>query len=66
MPDLSDLVRLYSRQVVNFIFLVLGQVQIYVETKYNSVFHILINYYEFTCCIGNSVDSDQLASSEAS
>ena len=30
------------------------------------VFHILINYKEFTCCIENSVDPDQLASSEAS
>ena len=30
------------------------------------VFHILINYYEFTCCIENSVDPDQLASLEAS
>ena len=26
----------------------------------NFVFHILINYYEFTCCIENSVDPDQL------
>ena len=31
------------------------------------MFHILINnYYEFTCCTENSVDPDQLASSEAS
>ena len=30
----------------------------------NFVFHILINYYEFTCCIENSVDPDQLASSD--
>ena len=30
------------------------------------VFHILLNYYEFTCCIENSVDPDQLASEEAS
>ena len=29
----------------------------------NFVFHILINYYEFTWCIENSVDPDQLASS---
>ena len=27
---------------------------------------ILINYFEFTCCIENSVDPDQLASLEAS
>ena len=33
---------------------------------YNSVFHILINYYELTSCIENSADPDQLASSEAS
>ena len=32
----------------------------------NFVFHILINYYEFTCCIENSVNPGQLASSEAS
>ena len=32
----------------------------------NFIFHILIHYYEFTCCIENSVDPDQLASSEAS
>ena len=31
-----------------------------------SVFHIMINYYELTCHIVNSVDPDQLASSEAS
>ena len=30
------------------------------------VFHILINYYEFTGCVENSVDPDQLASEEAS
>ena len=29
------------------------------------VFHILINYYEFTCCIENIVDPYQLASEEA-
>ena len=32
----------------------------------NSLYHILINSYKFTCCIENSVDPDQLASSEAS
>ena len=26
------------------------------------VFHILINYYEFICCIENIVDPDQLVS----
>ena len=36
------------------------------ESLINSVFHILINYYELTCCIENSVAPDQLASSEAS
>ena len=33
-----------------------------VNTVLYIVFHILINYYEFTCCIENSVDPDQLAS----
>ena len=32
--------------------------------KFCIVFHILINYYEFRCCIENSVDPDQLASSD--
>ena len=32
----------------------------YKESKYNSVFHILINYYELTCCIENSVDPADL------
>ena len=63
MPDSSDLVPFHSGQVENFFLLVLGQVQMY---KYNSVFHILINYYELTSCIENSVDPNQLASSEAS
>ena len=31
-----------------------------------TVYHILIKYYQFTCCIENSVDPDQLASSETS
>ena len=38
----------------------------YKESEYNSTIHILINYYMLTCCIENSVDPDQLASSEAS
>ena len=37
-----------------------------VNTILYIVFHILINYYKFTCCIENSVDLDQLASEEAS
>ena len=60
MPDLSDLVPFHPGQVENFYLLVLGQVHMY------SLFHILINYYELTSCIENSVDPDQLASSEAS
>ena len=65
MSDLSDLVPFYSGQVENYYLLVLGQVQMY---KVNKIlyFHILISYYKFTCCIENSVDPDQLASSEAS
>ena len=62
MPNLSDLVPFHSGQVENFNLLVLGQVQ----NLYICIFHILINTYEFTCCIENSVDPDQLASSEAS
>ena len=61
MPDLSDLVPFHSEQVENFNSLVLRQVQ-----NLNNPFHILITYYEFTCCIENSVDPDQLASEEAS
>ena len=62
MPDLSDLVPFHSGQVENFNILVLGQVQ----NLSIFVFHILINCYEFTCCIENSVNPDQLAFSEAS
>ena len=35
-----------------------------VLSQYNSVFHILINYYELTSCIENGVDPDKLASSD--
>ena len=66
MPDLSDLVPFHSGQVEKFNLLVLGQVQILYKVNKIFVFHILVNYYEFTCCIENSVDPDQLASSEAS
>ena len=66
MPDLSDLVQFYSGQVKNFNLLVLGQVQNLYKVNKIFVFYILINYYEITCCIENSVDPDQLASSEAS
>ena len=61
MLGLSDLVPFHSGQVENFYLLVLGQVQMY-KSKYNTAYHILINYYEFTCCIENIVDPDQLAS----
>ena len=36
-----------------------------VNTILYIVFHILIKYLEFTCCIENSVDPDQLASKPA-
>ena len=36
------------------------------DKLYNSIFHIMINYYELTSCIENSGDPDQLASSGAS
>ena len=57
MPDLSDLVPFHSGQVENFNLLVLGQVQ---------NLYKVINYYEFTCCIENNVDPNQLAPLEAS
>ena len=67
MPNLSDLVPFHSgRQVENFNLLVLGQVQNLYKVNKNFVFRIFINYYEFTCCIKNSVNLDQLASLEAS
>ena len=37
-----------------------------VNTILYIVFHILINYYEFTCCIEKSVNPEQLASEEPS
>ena len=37
-----------------------------VKTILYIVFHILLNFYESTSCIENSVDPDQLASEEAS
>ena len=46
------------------IYLSLDEYNVY--SQYNSVFHILINYYQLTSCIETSVDPDQLASSEAS
>ena len=67
MPDLSDLVPFHSGQVENVYLLVFGQVQMYIVLSLNnSAFHILINHYELSSCIENSVDPDQLASSEAS
>ena len=66
MPDLSDLVPFHSGQVENFNLLVLGQVQNLYKVNTNFEFHISINYYEFTSCIENSVDPDQLASLEVS
>ena len=65
MPDLSDLVPFHSGQVENFYLLVLGQVQMY-SANTTLYFIFWINYYELTSCIENSVDPDQLASSEAS
>ena len=55
MPDLSDLVQFHSGQVENLYSLVLGQVQMYKVNK------ILINHYEFTCCIENIVYSKKPA-----
>ena len=65
MPDLSNLVPFHSGQVENIYLLVLGQVQMY-SANTTLYFIFWINYYELTSCIENSVDPDQLASSEAS
>ena len=51
MPDLSDLVPFHSGQVEKLNFLVLGQVPNLYKGKKSYIFHILVNYYEFTCCI---------------
>ena len=63
MPDLSDLVPFHSGQVKNFCLIALGQVKLM-----QFCISFLINHYELTmsCCMENSVDPDQLASSEAS
>ena len=66
MPYLSDLVPFHSGQVENFNLLVLGQVQNLYKVDKKNVFHIFIDYYEFTRCIENSVNPDQLASLEVS
>ena len=63
MPHLSDLVPFHSVQVENFYLLVLGQVQC---IKLIQIYISYFDYYELTSCIENSVDPDQLASSEAS
>ena len=60
MPNLSNLVPFHPGQSENFYLLVLGQVQMYF------LFHILIYYFKLTSCTENSVDPDQVASSEAS
>ena len=36
------------------------------SSKFAILYFIFGNYYELTCCLENSVDTDQLASSEAS
>ena len=66
MPNLSYLVPFHSGQAENFNLLVLGQVQNCIKLIKILYFIFFINYYEFTCCIDNSVDPDQLASLEAS
>ena len=64
--EIPCLTPFHSRQVESFNLLVFGQVQNLYKVNKIFVFHIFINYYEFTCCIENSVDPDQLASLEAS
>ena len=66
MPALSDMVPFHPGQVENFYLLVLGQVQMYYIRLIQFCISYLINYYELTSCIENSVVLDQMASSEAS
>ena len=54
MPDLSNLVPLHSGQVL----FTCPWKSTNKENQYNFIFHILINYYELTCCIENNVDPD--------
>ena len=62
MPDLFDLVSFHSGQVEIFIYLSLDKYDDELIKFCISYF----NYYELTSCIENSVDPDQLASSETS
>ena len=55
-----------SGQVENFNLLVLGQVQSLYKVNKILYFIFRLIIMEFTCCIENSVDPDQLASEEAS
>ena len=48
------------------IYLSLDKCKICIKLIKKFVFHIFINYYEYTCCIENRVAPDQLASLEAS
>ena len=64
MLDLSDQVPFHAGQVENFYLLVLGQVQCIKLIQF--CISCYVNYYKLTSCIENSVDLDQLASSEAS
>ena len=66
MPDLSDLVPFHSGQVIHFYLLVLGQV--YTKLLQICISFLINNNYGLTMpfCTKNSVDPDQLASSEAS
>ena len=59
MPDLSDPVSFDSWQVINFF--------LYWD-KFKKVLYVILNNLkcELTFCVENSVDPDQLTSSEAS
>ena len=63
MPDLSDMGPFHSGQLENFYLLVLGHLQMYKLIEFCISY---FDYNELIYCIENSVDPDQLASSEAS
>ena len=63
MLYLSDLVPFHSGQDTNFYFNTCPGTS---KNKFTILYFIFGNCYQLTCCVVNSVDSDQLASTGAS
>ena len=64
MPDLSDLVPFIQDKLEISSYLSWDKHKCIKKVNTFLYFHILINYYQLICCIENSVEPDQLASSE--